>query len=100
MLQDSSNGDDDGDTNMAADTEAPLFSCRHRSSQIELHTHVLADDVIYHLGWTAFVESTRSQRELLPLAEKRWLELTKPAALKKLKIPGGKRAKKDNDTSK
>ena len=85
---------------MTADMEAPLFSCRHRTLQVELHTHVLAEDVVYHLGWSAFIDSTRSQRGLLPLAEKRWLELTKPAALKKFKIPGGKRAKNEASTSK
>ena len=35
-----------------------------------------------------------------PLAEKQWLELTKPAACKKLKIPRGKGAKQGADTSK
>ena len=93
-------GDGDSDINMAADTEAPLFSCHHRTSQIELHTHVLADHIIYHLGWTAFVELTQSQCELLPHAEKQWLELMKPAAHIELKILGGKRAKKYTDTSK
>ena len=52
ILQDLS-GDGDGNISMAADTEAPLFSCHHHTSQIELYTHVLADHIIYHLGWTA-----------------------------------------------
>ena len=56
LLQDLPGGGN-GDINMAADTGAPLFSCHHCTSQIELHTHILADHIIYHLGWTPFVES-------------------------------------------
>ena len=74
--------------------EAPHFSCRHKSRAIELHTHAKSEDVLYHIGWEAFIPSSLQNKELNSLALQHWIELNKPAAKAKLatiKIPGGRK---------
>jgi hypothetical protein len=89
-----SNDDDDEDDDAAA-ADAPLFSCRHMGRETELHSHAFAEDVIYHIGWAAFV-SRGSYSQLMPDAAQHWNSLSKTATKKvltklpKLKIPGGK----------
>ena len=61
--------------------EAPRFSCRHKSRSVELHTHAKSEDVLYHIGWEAFIPGASHTRELNSLAVKDWIELTKPAAM-------------------
>ena len=64
------------------------------SQSVELHTHAKSEDVLYHVGWEAFIPDASHNRELNSLAVKHWIELTKPAAKAKLAtitIPGGKR---------
>jgi len=66
---------------------------------VELHTHAVAEHVLYHIGWDAFTGNGSHNMHLTPDAAKHWNSFTKPAAQKaltkllKLKIPGGKRAK-------
>ena len=53
-----------------------------------------AEDIIYHIGWAAFV-SWGSYSQLMPDAAQHWNSLSKTATekvltkLPKLKIPGG-----------
>ena len=49
----SNDANDDNDDVAVAD--APLFSCRHMGRETEVHSHDFAEDVIYHIGWAAFV---------------------------------------------
>ena len=80
----------------AAAADVPLFSCRHMhmGCETELHSHAFAEDVIYHIGWAAFV-SRGSYSQLMPDAAQHWNSLSKTATKKvltkllKLKIPGG-----------
>ena len=64
--------------------EAPHFSCRHKSWSIELHTHAKSEDMLYHIGWEAFILSNSHNKELNSLAAKHWDELTKCATIAKL----------------
>ena len=87
---------DVSDDNGMSDVEdkAPHFSCRHKSRAIELHTHAKSEDVLYHIGWEAFIPSSLQNKELNSLALQHWIELNKPATKAKLatiKIPGGRK---------
>ena len=76
------------------ESEAPHFSCKHKSWAIELHTHARSEDVLYHIGWEVFILSNLHNKELNSLAAKHWNELTKCATIAKLptiNIPGGKK---------
>jgi hypothetical protein len=81
------------------DEDAPLFSCRLNGRSIELHTHTIAEHVIYHIGWDAFISKDALHCQLKSEAANHWKALTKPAVntllakIPKLKIPGGKMAK-------
>ena len=66
------------------------------TNQTELHSHSFAEDVIYHIGWDAFI-SCGSHHQLMPDAPLLWTSFNQPvnkllATLPKLKIPGGKMA--------
>ena len=93
--QQTTNADMSDDNDMSdVENEAPRFSCRHKSQAIELHTHARSEDVLYHIGWEAFILSNSHNKELNSLAAKHWNELSKCATiakLSKIKIPGGKR---------
>ena len=95
--QHASEGDvEDSSMSDVESKDAPLFSCRHKSCSVKLHTHERSDDVLYHVGREAFVPSDRHSKELNLLAAKHWIELTKPTAVVKLpnlklKIPGRKK---------
>ena len=78
---------------------SPLFSCRHNGRSYELHTHAFAEHVIYLIGWNAFTSQGSTNLQLtsdasthccLSLNQSFKLQKT----LTKLKIPGGKMAKK------
>ena len=61
---------DVSDDNGMSDVEdkAPRFSCRHKSRAIELHTHAKSEDVLYHIGWEAFIPSAKQGAELAGFA--------------------------------
>jgi len=56
----------DEDNKDNKDSEAPLFSCCHNGRPIELHTHVAAEHVLYHIGWHAFSANGSHNMQLMP----------------------------------
>jgi hypothetical protein len=83
----------DDDTDYELDEAiAPPFAGRYRS--FDLHTHGPIKHLLYHLGPVAFAGDNCTN---LTLNAGLWLSLTQKAAseaLKKIKIPGGKMARK------
>jgi len=71
--------DDDNDND---GTVVPLFSCQHTSHQCKLHLYAFTEDVIYHLGWSAFV-AHGSHYQLTLDATLHWTTFNK-AAMNKL----------------
>jgi hypothetical protein len=78
--------------------DAPPFSCVR--GQAHLHTHLPADQVIYHLGREAFTSNGFRHLVLTPDAEEHWLALTSSkkvrtvmGKLPTIKIPEGKMVK-------
>jgi hypothetical protein len=74
--------------------DPPIFSCvRGRS---HLHTHLPADQVLYHMGKGALATAGFSMLTLTDDSEKHWFSLTSLKVrevvekLPKIKIPGGK----------
>jgi hypothetical protein len=75
--------------------DSPIFSCVRGKSH--LHTHLPADQVLYHLGKGAFTTTGFSKLTLTDDSEKHWLTLTSSSKVRevveklpKIKIPGGK----------
>ncbi|KAF7972503.1 hypothetical protein HWV62_17876 [Athelia sp. TMB] len=88
--------DDEAEDSDSADAHSPkLFTCRHRET--EIHTHTLAEHVLYHLDSTAFSLPSAIYPSLKPEHAKIWNAFNIPSAekallqtLPKIKIPGGK----------
>ncbi|TFY51504.1 hypothetical protein EVG20_g10971 [Dentipellis fragilis] len=55
---------------------APIFSCHHPGHKAELHTHVKAAHLVYHLGLYALAKDDHGDMRLTPGVEKWWLALT------------------------
>jgi hypothetical protein len=75
--------------------DSPIFSCIRGKSH--LHTHLPADQVLYHLGKAPFTTTGFSKLTLTEDAEQHWLSLTSSPKVRevlgnlpKIKIPGGK----------
>ena len=77
----------------------PTFSRTRPGRRYELHTHLDASQIMYHLGRKPF-DMANSNPRLLQLdreAAKNWYSFVRPAVQKqlpKIRIPGGKMARK------
>ena len=98
ILQTTGNISDDDDPEHILEV-TPTFSRTRPGHRYELHTHLDASQIMYHLGRKPF-DMTNSSPRLLQLdreAAKNWYSFARPVVQKqlpKIRIPGGKMTRK------